>query len=35
MEIEYLSGGVVLYSAQSNVQIDVEVAEKGGFWTET
>jgi hypothetical protein len=34
-EIRHLSGGVVLYAAQSNVQIDAEIAEKGGFRTET
>lgn len=34
-EIQHLSGGVVLYAAQSNVQIDAEIAEKGGFRTET
>jgi len=34
-EIKHLSGGVVLYAAQTNVQIDAEIAEKGGFWTET
>ena len=34
-EIEHLSGGVVVYAAQSNVQIDAEIAEKGGFRTET
>jgi hypothetical protein len=34
-EIKHLSGGVVLYAAQANVQIDAEIAEKGGFWTET
>jgi hypothetical protein len=30
-----LSGGVVLYAAQSNAQIDAEIAEKDGFWAET
>ncbi len=34
-EIEYLSGGVALYAAQSNAQIDAEIVEKGGFRTET
>jgi hypothetical protein len=34
-EIKCLSGGVVLYAAQSNTQIDAEIAEKGGFQTET
>jgi len=34
-EIKHLSGGVALYTAQSNVQIDAEIAEKGGFQTET
>jgi len=34
-DIKYLSGGVVLYAAQSNTQIDAEIAEKGGFQTET
>jgi len=34
-EIKHLSGDVVLYAAQSNVQIDTEIAGKGGFWTET
>ncbi len=34
-EIKHLSGGVALYAAQSNVPIDAEVAEKGGFRTET
>ncbi len=33
--IKLLSGGVVLYAAQSNAQIDAEIAEKGGFQTET
>jgi len=33
-EIKHLSGGVVLYAAQTNVQIDVEIAEKGGLRTE-
>jgi len=28
-----LSGGVVLYAAQSNVQIDAELAEKSRFQT--
>jgi hypothetical protein len=30
-----LSGGVALYAAQTNAQIDAEIAEKGGFQTET
>jgi hypothetical protein len=34
-ETKYLSGGVVLYAAQSNAQVDAEMAEKGGFRTET
>ncbi len=34
-EVKHLSGGVVLYAAQSNAQIDAEIAEKGGFRTET
>jgi len=34
-EIKGLSGGVVLYAAQSNAQIDAEIAEKVGFRTET
>jgi len=34
-KIKHLSGGVVLYAAQANVQIDAEIAEKGGFRTET
>jgi len=34
-EIRHLSGGVALYAAQSNVQIDAEIAEKGGFRTAT
>ncbi len=33
--IKHLCGGVVLYAAQSNAQIDAEIAEKGGFRTET
>jgi hypothetical protein len=34
-EIEDLSGGVVLYAAQSNPLIDAEIAEKGRFRTKT
>ena len=34
-EIKHLRAGVVLYAAQANVQIDAEVAEKGGFQTKT
>jgi hypothetical protein len=34
-EIKGLSGGVVLYAAQSNPQIDAEIAEKGRFRTKT
>ena len=34
-EIQHLSGGVVLYTAQTNVQIDAELVKKGGFRTET
>jgi peptidoglycan hydrolase-like amidase len=30
-----LSGGAVLYAAQSNPQIDAEIAEKGRFRTNT
>jgi hypothetical protein len=29
--IKHLSGGVALYAAQRNVQIDTEIAQKGGF----
>jgi hypothetical protein len=34
-EVKYLSGGVALYAAQSNAQIDAEIAEKGRFRTKT
>ena len=34
-EIKHLSGGVVLYAAQSNAQIDAEIVEKGRFRTKT
>jgi len=34
-EIKDLSGGVALYAAQSNTQIDAEIVEKGGFRAET
>jgi hypothetical protein len=34
-EIKALSGGVVLYAAQSKPQIDAGIAEKGRFRTET
>ncbi|MGK2906795.1 MAG: hypothetical protein ACSLFH_10680 [Desulfuromonadales bacterium] len=34
-EIKNLSGGVVLYAAQSNLPIDAEIAEKGRFRTKT
>ena len=34
-EIKRLSGGVALYAAQANAQIDAEMAKKGGFRTET
>ena len=34
-EIKHLSGGVVLYAAQSNAQTDAEIAEKGRFQTKT
>jgi hypothetical protein len=34
-EIKALSGGVVLYAAQSNPQIDAEIAEKGRFRAKT
>jgi hypothetical protein len=34
-EIKDLSGGVALYAAQSNPQIDAEIAEKGRFQTKT
>ena len=33
--IKYLCAGVVLYAAQTNEKIDAEIAEKGGFRTET
>jgi hypothetical protein len=33
-ENKHLSGGVVLYAAQANAQIDAEIAEKNGFRTE-
>lgn len=34
-EINHLSGGVVLYAAQPNAQINAEIVGKGGFRTET
>jgi hypothetical protein len=34
-EIKDLSGGVVLYAAQSNPPIDAEIAEKDRFRTKT
>ena len=34
-EIKHLSGRVVFYAAQTNEQIDAEIAEKGCFQTET
>ena len=34
-EIKPLSGGVVLYAAQSKEQSDAEIVKKGGFRTET
>ena len=34
-EIKHLSGGVVLYAAQTNVQLDAEIVEKGSFRAET
>jgi len=34
-EIKHLSGGVVLYAAQTNVQIDAEIVGKSSFRTET
>ncbi len=34
-EFKDLSGGVVLYAAQSNPRVDVEIAEKGRFRTKT
>ncbi len=34
-EIKDLSGGVVLYAAQSNPPIDAEIAEKNRFRTKT
>ncbi|MBE0576729.1 MAG: hypothetical protein IH613_12640 [Desulfuromonadales bacterium] len=34
-ESKDLSGGVVLYAAQSNPPIDAEIAEKGRFRTKT
>ena len=33
-EIEHLSGGVVLYAAQTNALIDAELVKKGRFQTE-
>ena len=30
-----MSGGVVLYAAQANMQIDTEIAEKGRFRIKT
>ena len=34
-EIKYLSGRVVLYAAQTNMQIDTEIAEKSRFRMKT
>ena len=34
-EIQYLSGSVVLYAAQTNMQIDTEIAEKDRFRMKT
>ena len=34
-EIKHLSGGVVLYAAQTNVLIDAEIVKKGGLRIET
>ncbi len=34
-ETKDLSGGVVLYAAQSNSRVDAEIAEKGRFRTKT
>jgi hypothetical protein len=34
-ETKELSGGVVIYAAQSNPPIDAEIAEKGRFRTKT
>ena len=34
-KIKYLCGGVVLYAAQANAQIDAELVKKGAFQTET
>ena len=34
-EIKHLSGGVVLYAAQTNVLVDAELVKKGRFRTET
>ena len=34
-EIKHLCEGVGLYAAQANARIDAEIAEKGGFRTET
>ena len=34
-EIKYLSGGVAVYAAQTNVLIDTEIAKKDRFQTET
>jgi len=34
-ELKHLCGGVVLYAAQANAQIDAEIAEKGRFLMKT
>ena len=34
-EIKHLSGGVVLYAAQTNALVDAELVKKGLFRTET
>jgi len=34
-EIKHLSGGVVLYAAQTNALVDPELVKKGRFRTET
>jgi hypothetical protein len=35
MEIKDLSGGVVLYAAQTNTPIDAGIVAKGGYRTDT
>ena len=34
LETKHLSGGVMLYAAQTNVQIDTEIVKKSGFLAE-